>query len=121
MILTRLLALLTITTLALASAIPQGWMPTAGTDGKVLLVICTGDGPTERWVDLDQDHPPHDDTDSRMPCPFAATADSSFNQPDLLILTVAAPLSARWNHEDFTHRSAGMHWRYDARGPPTLS
>lgn len=121
MILPRLYTLMTMIALALSGTIPQGWMPAAGADGKVLLVICTSDGPTERWVDLDGDEPPHDDTDSRMPCPFAGTMDPGLSQPDSFTLTRAQPVQARWDRSEFTHRSAGMHWRYDARGPPALS
>ena len=121
MILTRCLAVLMTLVLALSSTIPQGWMPAAGSDGKVLLVICTTDGPSERWIDLGDTHPAHDETDSRMPCPFAATPDVEFDHPTTLALTLAAPMRARWDQADFTHRSAGMHWRYDARGPPALS
>ncbi|MCG7522257.1 DUF2946 domain-containing protein [Ruegeria sp. Ofav3-42] len=117
----RLFPLLTLLALLLTSAIPQGWMPAMGNDGKVLLVLCTGEGTVEQWVDLDPDDPVHDDTDSRIMCPFAGmTAD--INLPSVgEIVPFTAPIQARWTHRDFTHRSAGFYTRYDARGPPLIS
>ena len=49
----RLPSLLVVIALAVAGLIPAGWMPGTAQDGKVLLVICTGTGPVETWVDLD--------------------------------------------------------------------
>ncbi|WP_170419424.1 DUF2946 domain-containing protein [Ruegeria atlantica] len=117
----RLFPVLTLAAIVLTSAIPQGWMPAMGSDGKVLLVICTGEGTVEQWVDLDPDGPVHDDTDSRTLCPFAGLTSDA--QLPLVGATIpfAAVIQPRWVHRDFTHRSAGFYARYDARGPPFFS
>ncbi|MEX0285146.1 MAG: DUF2946 domain-containing protein [Paracoccaceae bacterium] len=117
----RLLTLLTTLALLATGVIPQGWMPTMGDDGKVLLVLCTGDGIVEQWVNLDPDDPVHEDTDTRTMCPFAGlTADVDL---PLIggIVPYGATIQPRWVHQDFTHRSAGFHTRYDARAPPFFS
>ncbi|WP_254441335.1 DUF2946 domain-containing protein [Ruegeria atlantica] len=117
----RLFALLTTLALLLTGVIPQGWMPTMGNDGKVLLVLCTGEGTVEQWVDLNPDDPRHDDTDERAMCPFAGLT------ADVALTTVGdtmpfeATIQPRWVHHDFTHRSAGFYARYDARAPPVFS
>lgn len=121
MILARLAGLMALLAVALTSAIPQGWMAATADDGRILLVLCTGDGPVETWVDLGEDRPDHQDADERMPCPFAGAPDSvvefAFTGP----FPLTFPTQARWSRAEFTHRSAGFHWRYDARGPPALS
>ena len=117
----RIFPLLTLLALLLTSAIPQGWMPAMGNDGKVLLVLCTGEGTVEQWVDLDPSDPVHDDTDSRAMCPFAGlTADIDLPAVGSIVPFTASVLP-RWTHLDFTHRSAGFYTRYDARGPPLFS
>jgi len=117
----RLFTLLTTLALLLTGAIPQGWMPAMGNDGKVLLVLCTGEGTVEQWVDLDPSDPIHDDTDHRVMCPFAGlTADVDLPAVGA-ILPFVASIRPRWTHRDFTHRSAGFHSRYDARAPPVFS
>ncbi|MES0827487.1 DUF2946 domain-containing protein [Ruegeria sp. SCP11] len=117
----RLFALLTTLALLLTGAIPQGWMPAMGNDGKVLLVLCTGEGTVEQWVDLDPSEPIHDEGDQRTMCPFAGlSADITF--PTIgSIIPFAASIQPRWAHRDFTHRSAGFYARYDARAPPAFS
>lgn len=102
-------------------AIPQGWMPAQGNDGKILLVLCTGEGTVEQWVDLDADQPVHDDSDTRIMCPLAGlTADASI--PGItMVIPADFHIQSRWDHSDFTHRSAGFYTRYDARGPPQIS
>lgn len=117
----RIFPFLTLLALMLTSAIPQGWMPAMGGDGKVLLVICTGEGTVEQWVDLDPDGPMHDDTDLRAMCPFAGlTADIHLPSVGATV-PFAATIQPHWDHRDFTHRSAGFYARYDARGPPIFS
>ena len=117
----RLFTLLTTLAVLLTGVIPQGWMPTTGNDGKVLLVLCTGDGPVEQWVDLDPSDPIRDDTDQRVPCPFSGlTTDVSLPLAgDVILLT--ALIQPLWVHRDFTHRSAGFYPHYDARAPPISS
>lgn len=119
----RLSSYLLLIALAVAGMIPSGWMPTVGTDGKVLMVICTSEGDVEQWVDLGDDTSPHDgeDHDGDRICPFAA-----LSQTAMLTESPALPLDlslrrSPWAHAAFTHHSAGFHWRYDARGPPALS
>ncbi len=117
----RIFPILTLLAIVLTGAIPQGWMPAMGSDGKVLLVICTGDGTVEQWVDLNPGDPVHDDTDSRAMCPFAGlTADTHLPSVGEIV-PFAAKIQPRWIHRDFTHRSAGFYARYDARGPPIFS
>lgn len=118
----RLLSYLVLGAVAAAGLIPVGWMPAQGHDGKVLLVICTGTGPVEAWVDLDGGggHAPAEQMDDRS-CPFAALAAVAAPSGSLVGLNLNAPLADRWSREAFTHASAGFHWRYDARGPPALS
>lgn len=113
----RLVICLTLVALALSSAIPQGWMPASSGD-KMLLVLCIGDGTVERWVDLDESDPLHDETDDRMPCGYGALHIAELRPDSRPIILLARTLTQRWNHADFTHRSAGFHARYDARGPP---
>ncbi|WP_323775776.1 DUF2946 family protein [Leisingera sp.] len=118
----RLPSMLVVIALAVAGLIPSGWMPASAQDGKVLLVICTGTGPVETWVDLDGgvDHVPTEQMEDRS-CPFAALAAVALLPDHLIDLGLNAPLEDRWSREAFTHHSAGFHWRYDARGPPALS
>lgn len=118
----RLPSLLVVIALAVAGLIPSGWMPAPVQDGKVLLVICTGSGPVETWVDLDGDdtHTPAEQMEDRS-CPFAALGAVALLPDSLIDLDLNLPLSDRWSREAFTHRTAGFHWRYDARGPPALS
>jgi len=120
--LSRLPSLLVVIALAVAGLIPTGWMPGSTTNGKVLLVICTGHGPVETWVDLDsgQPHAPADQMEDRS-CPFAAIGATALLPDSQISLALDAPLGSRWAREAFTHHSAGFHWRYDARGPPALS
>ncbi|WP_254439291.1 DUF2946 domain-containing protein [Ruegeria arenilitoris] len=119
--LTRIFPVLTVIALVLTSAIPQGWMPAMGSDGKVLLVICTGEGTVEQWVDLNTDEPVHDDTDQRILCPFAGLSSDIVLPSVGAVVPFAASIQPRWNHRDFTHRSAGFYTRYDARAPPLFS
>ncbi len=120
----RLSSFLVVIALAVAGMIPAGWMPTAGEDGRMLLVICTSDGTVEQWVDLDTDdnHTPADPMEDRS-CPFGALGTHIvLNDTPLDIIDQSAPLMARWADQPFTHASAGFYTRYDARGPPaTLS
>jgi hypothetical protein len=119
----RLPSLLVVIALAVAGLIPTGWMPGSSTDGKVLLVICTGTGPVETWVDLGgdtPDHAPAEQMEDRS-CPFAAIGALALLPDSQISLELTAPLSSRWAREAFTHHTAGFHWRYDARGPPALS
>lgn len=110
--------------IACAGMIPAGWMPAHGSDGKVLLVICTTEGVEERWVDLGDDTPrpaPSDQMDDRS-CPFSAhSIHADLLQTTPIDLALSSPLRARWARQSFTHHTAGFYWRYDARGPPALS
>ncbi|MES0863247.1 DUF2946 domain-containing protein [Ruegeria sp. SCPT10] len=117
----RAIGALTLLALLTTGAIPQGWMPAQDNNGKILLVLCTGEGTVEQWVDLDADEPVHDDGDTRIMCPFAGlTADA--NIPSYSVIIPAdLHIQPRWDHSDFTHRSAGFYTRYDARGPPQVS
>ena len=114
--------ILTLMALMVAGMIPVGWMPSAQTDGKVLLVLCTPDGVQEAWVDLDGDTPDHgpDHEDQRV-CPFSALNVATIGATADHALPVEYRISALWAREPFTHHTAGFHWRYDARGPPALS
>lgn len=121
--LARLPSFLAVIALAVAGLVPSGWMPGTGQDGKVLLVICTGTGPVETWVDLDgggDDHAPTEQMEDRS-CPFAALGAVALLPQNLIDLDLNEPLGDRWSREAFTHHTAGFHWRYDARGPPALS
>ncbi len=104
-----------------AGMIPAGWMARLGDDGKILLVICTANGVQERWVDLDGDAPDMPEDMAAAACPFSGLnpdADLPAFAPARIIEPAQA---ASWARAEFTHRSAGFHWRYDARGPPALS
>lgn len=118
----RLSSYLIVIAVAVAGLIPSGWMPGTAQDGKVLLVICTGTGPVETWVDLDGggDHAPTEQMEDRS-CPFAALSAVATLPDSLIDLNLDTPLIDRWSREAFTHHTAGFHWRYDARGPPALS
>lgn len=118
----RLASYLVVIALAAAGLIPSGWMPATGQDGKVLLVICTGSGMVETWVDLEGEggHAPTEQMEDRS-CPFAALGAVALLPDSLIDLNLEAPLTDRWSREAFTHHTAGFHWRYDARGPPALS
>lgn len=118
----RLISLITLLALTVVSIIPQGWMVSADTDGKVQLVLCTPNGPEEIWVDLG-DAPPaeHDQQDELMPCPFSGIASSDVPALTQIATLKQKPLPAPWAQSDFTHRSAGFYTRYDARGPPAFS
>lgn len=114
-------SVLTVLAVLVTGSIPQSWMPAMGNDGKVLLVLCSGAGAVEEWVDLDGEDPVHDDTDERVLCPFAGlTADLGVPAVGDIIPFVT-PIKPRWSQRDFTHRSAGFYPHYDARGPPVFS
>ncbi len=60
--------------------VPSGWMPVS-TQGGLTIMLCSGDGPAEAWVDdagkLHQGHKPGDgpkssDHDGKDPCPYGA-------------------------------------------------
>jgi len=122
-VISRLLSYLMLLAIIAAGLIPAGWMPAHDSEGRVLLVICTTDGVEERWVDLGDDAPmpvPVDQMDDRS-CPFSALPSLAALPETQHSLPLLPLLSARWDHEGFTHHSAGFHWRYDARGPPALS
>jgi hypothetical protein len=118
--LSRLPATLLLVAMMCASLVPSGWMPQVAHDGQVLLVICTGTGVQERWVDLDDGHAPADQMEDRS-CQFASTAEPDALAGTFSVFVTMATLGERWSQNDFTHRSAGFDWRYDARGPPSLS
>jgi hypothetical protein len=123
--LNRLSSYLVVIALAVAGLIPAGWMPSAGQDGKILLVICTPDGVQETWVDLalgdsGDGHAPAEQMEDRS-CPFSALGAVATLPENLIGLDLDAPITGRWSREAFTHHTAGFHWRYDARGPPALS
>jgi hypothetical protein len=104
-----------------AGMIPAGWMPGTDSDGKVLLVICTADGVQEQWVDLDGSPPDMPEDMAASACPFSGLNPDA-DLPAFALARVIEPAqAARWARAGFTHRSAGFHWRYDARGPPALS
>ncbi|WP_206188514.1 DUF2946 family protein [Parasedimentitalea denitrificans] len=115
-----MLSYLVLLAIMLAGLIPAGWMPASGSDGKVLLVICTTDGTQEQWVDLGGDTAPAEQMDDRS-CPFTALTTAALIPDNIPALPVTSLLSDRWADEPFTHYTAGFHWRYDARGPPALS
>ena len=116
----RIASALLLVVLVLASSVPRGWMPATTTDGKMVLVICTPDGIVEQLVDLGDDHTPNEQMDDRS-CPFGSASPTALTPAPVIVFTLASPMTARWQHRDFTHHSAGFDWRYDARGPPTLS
>lgn len=118
---TRLLSLVTLLALVATGAIPQGWMPTQGKDGKLLLVICTGEGAVEQWVDLDPSDPMHDETDRRSECSFAGLFADVHVPNSGALKHLDFPVQLRWAHAELTRRSAGFHARYDARAPPQIS
>ncbi len=121
MLLMRVISVLTLVAVMVSGAIPMGWMPTRNSDGAILMVICTGDGPVERWIDPGEDAPDHDETDERSACPYGGV-NLATQLPEVgTVLPADWPIAARWAHVDFTHRSAGFYARYDARGPPHLS
>lgn len=106
-----------------SATIPAGWMPKTLSPGQIVLVICTGHAFSEVIVD---EHgvlvPEHEQTgDTRTPCAFAALPDVSPVMDGPFALPLSSTLTARWDHHDFTHNSAGYHRSYDARGPPAFS
>ncbi|TNJ40719.1 DUF2946 domain-containing protein [Phaeobacter sp. B1627] len=99
-------------------------MPFVNDDGRVLLVLCTEDGPQERWVDLgepQQKQPHQDSEDGPSGCPFALHTPVVHHTSVDLPLPLMGPGQDLWLRSPFTHHSAGFYWHYDARGPPALS
>ncbi len=107
----------------LSASIPAGWMPKTLAAGQMVLVICTGHEFAEVIVDENGVLvPEHERTgDERAPCAFTALPDATPVMDGPFALPLSSTLTARWDHRDFTHNSAGFHRSYDARGPPTLS
>ncbi len=78
-ILSRLALLLVAAALFMRAAIPGGWMPAADTDGLVRIVLCTGMGEAEAWLDADgnvRKDKPENAPKTDSPCTFAALAQS---------------------------------------------
>lgn len=118
---TRILGLLAVLAVLMSGTIPQGWMPASSSGGKILLVLCTGDGTVEQWIDPSSGEPVHNDADERPACPFAGLGSDVLLAVVGHALPTTAPMRPRWSQRDFTHRSAGFHARYDARAPPFTS
>ena len=57
----------------------------------------------------------------RSPCAFSAVPNVAIVADGPHTLLPEGTLTALWQHQGFTHESAGFHRRYDARGPPSLS
>lgn len=104
-----------------AGMIPAGWMPGMGDDGKVLLVLCTADGVQEQWVDLDGSPSAEPEDMNASGCPFSGLNPDADLPAFALARTIEPAQAAKWARAEFTRRSAGFDWRYDARGPPALS
>jgi hypothetical protein len=118
----RFLNLITLLALTVVSIIPQGWMVSADTGGKMQLVLCTPNGPEQIWIDLgDPPHEEHNQQDELMSCPFSGIANSYIPAFSQIVMLKRKHLPAPWAQSDFTHRSAGFYTRFDARGPPTFS
>lgn len=118
----RLVPYLGLLAILIAGLVPAGWMPMSAQDGKMLLVLCTGDGPQEMWVELDDYTPAHEEDDhGNRHCPFASHPPLAAHQAVELPLPLMGPERDLWFRAPFTHHPAGFHWRYDARGPPALS
>lgn len=76
-ILNRLALLLVAAALFMRAAIPGGWMPAADTDGLVRIVLCTGMGEMQAWLDADgnvRKDKPTGEPKTDSPCTFAALA-----------------------------------------------
>ena len=118
----RSINLIALLALTVVSAVPQGWMLGNDASGEMLLVLCTGDGPKQVWIDMG-DTPPadHDQQDELMPCPFSGIGVSDIPAFAQIAILLQKPLPTPWAQSDFIHRSAGFYTRYDARGPPTFS
>lgn len=116
-------SLVLLAAMMLSAAFPMGWMPKTLADGQMVLVICTGDNFAEVIVDETGTPVPfHEQTgEERSPCAFSAIAEAVQVLNGPFPMPLSASLTDRWQHQDFTHNSAGFHRRYDARGPPTLS
>lgn len=110
-----------LTALAIASVIPQGWMPGQTADGRVQLVICTPQGEETLWVDLGDSAPGQDERQEHRQCPFGAVATAAELPAPVLLATLLPGRAARWTALPFSHASAGYYRRYDARGPPARS
>ena len=108
--------------LALAMIAP-GTMATAGTDGRVSLVLCTGDGPLEVFVDPDgsvgPDSVPSHEQDEYRSCAWALHAQPLLDAPTLTSICVGTATSAADKTPDLPEPVLK---RFDlstsARGPP---
>lgn len=121
----RFLSLFLVLLLALHGFVPDGFMlvQAEGGDGKLTLVICSGDGADHSGVGPDGKTAPAKSKASHVSlCPYAASGAVSINDhaPDiipsqLIFLSVVYEAS----HQNF---SAALKSRaHPARGPPSVS
>lgn len=113
-------------TVLLWSLLPAGVMPTAGADGGVKLVLCTGDGPLT--VTLAPDGTPRpvlpDDSDrqARQQCPWAAAQAVSAIAPTSFSPFVRVATATRRRRPALAAlpHPARPRPRQQPRAPPTL-
>ena len=91
-----LVALLLAVLLAGRLVVPTGWMPVRTDSGGFSIMLCSGTGPTEGWIDsagqLHKGHKPAGQSESKDPCPFGAIT-AALTLPVVAALAPLAPLA----------------------------
>ena len=123
MLLMRVISVLTLVAVMVSGAIPMGWMPTRSSDGAILMVICTGDGPVERWINPGEDAPDHNETDERSACPYGGV-NLATQLPEVgTVLPADWPIAARFGTmaQLHSHAVGGQSVRHGRRPNPNLT
>lgn len=92
-----LVALLLAVLLAGRLIVPTGWMPVRTSEGGFTIMLCSGSGPAEGWIDntgqLHKGHKPQGQSESKDPCPFGAIT-AAVTLPAAPALAAALPAPA---------------------------
>ena len=109
----------------LQAALPAGYMPSWGKDGKMSIVICTIDGYETVEVDADQAPFPapvaeDDDHPSSSPCPYSVLAFADRVPAPFLGAQSVAFENINYHISGHTDYAETRFFTYYSRGPPSF-
>ena len=106
--------------------VPVGFMPGEGTDGKIEIVICTGQGAVTQLVDIshspynDDEHSKdeHQDSSSRQTCPYAPVLAQDVNT--FVPASLPAVYPELFSFRVLSEKQNTLNRSYNAQAPPVL-